>query len=162
MSPGQRHLRRDRVVRSQLHDRAECRRRLGGPAQFLERPSHPGQGADAKRRSTLVAEPWQRRLFSRLDGSGHQPELLDGTVEVLLGQGGLGKPEPGAWQRLAIGELAAELRQRLGGGVGPARAELGSDQIGQGEFGDVAAWVVGQVTFEGAMASAKRPASTCD
>ena len=75
--------------------------------------------------------------------------MLGGTVELPGSEGGLGEPEPGAWQRLAIGELAGEDRQRLGGGVGPARAELGGDQVDEGEFGDVTTGVVGQVTLEG-------------
>ncbi len=140
--PGHRHLGGDRIAVGQVHEGAEGRGRLRGPAQRLEAASQAGQGADAERG---VVDGRGRSVV----GSGHQPELLGGAVVLPGGQGGLGDPEPGARQGLAGRALAGELRERLVGLGGMARAEMGGDEVRQGEFGDLAARVRGQVALQG-------------
>ena len=147
--PGHHHLGHDRVGRGQVHDRAEGRGRLGGTALALERMPQAGQGADPERGFDGGGRLPVRSRCGGRDGSGYQVELLDGAVKLAGGQGGLGDPEPGAAAgpcRRGTGEPG--VASVLPASVGAARAELGGDQVGQGELGDLAARVLGQVAFQ--------------
>ena len=79
---------------------------------------------------------------------GNQPKLLRGPIGLMGGQRGLGQSDPGAGKGLARGKPVRQRAQDLPGIVGTPGAELGDGQMRQGELGDIALWIGGQIPFQ--------------
>ncbi len=141
--PGQRQLGRGRIHRGQVQHGAERGGGLRGPPHLLQGSPQTRQRADAK--VTIGG----RRAIARRGRSGHQAEVLDRAIELPGGPGGLGEAEPGARQGLAGREMVRQPHEGRLGLRGSSRPELGGHQVGQGELGDVAAGIGGQVPLQG-------------